>query len=137
VRTSIGSVGRPIVFYDEDCGFCRWSADRLRAWDRHDRLRFAPIQGPDGDRLLADMDPVVRYGSWHVVSEDAGVRSAGAAIPLVLRRLPAGAPLAALAAAFPKATERTYRFTVQHRARLGRLLGQRACAVDPSHVHHG
>ena len=23
-----------LVLYDEDCGFCRWSADRLRAWAR-------------------------------------------------------------------------------------------------------
>ncbi len=32
------------VLYDEDCGFCRWSADKLRAWDTRRRLTFAAIQ---------------------------------------------------------------------------------------------
>ena len=40
-----------LVLYDEDCGSCRWSADRLRALDRRRaRLRFAPIQ-TSGDVL--------------------------------------------------------------------------------------
>ena len=32
------------VLYDEDCGFCRWSADKLRRWDTRGRLTFAAIQ---------------------------------------------------------------------------------------------
>lgn len=119
------------VLYDEDCGFCRWSADRLRAWDRHDRLAFASIQGTEGTRLLASMDPADRLASWHVVGADGEIRSAGAAVPKALRRLPGGAPLAAVSAAFPRTTERLYRWTVLHRTRLGRMLGQRACAVRP------
>ena len=119
------------VLYDEDCGFCRWSADRLRAWDRHDRLAFASIQGTEGTRLLASMDPADRLASWHVVGADGEIRSAGAAVPAALRRLPGGAPLAAVSAAFPRTTERLYRWTVLHRTRLGRMLGRRACAVRP------
>ena len=120
------------VLYDEDCGFCRWSADRLRAWDRHDRLAFASIQGTEGARLLASMDPADRLASWHVVRRGRrdplrGRRGPGARC----RRLPGGAPLAAVSAAFPRTTERLYRWTVRHRTRLGRMLGQRACAVRP------
>jgi predicted DCC family thiol-disulfide oxidoreductase YuxK len=122
----------PIVFFDRDCGFCRWSCERLRAWDRGGRLRFAPIQGPQGDRWLGELSPQARLGSWHLVGPDGSIVSAGAALPPTLRLLPGGRPLAALFAAAPSATERLYRWTVRHRARLGALLGQRACAVDPA-----
>ena len=36
-------MGTVTVPYDDDCGFCRGSADRLRARDRLDRLRFVAI----------------------------------------------------------------------------------------------
>ena len=128
---SIGGVDVPIVFFDQDCGFCRWCSDRLRAWDRHGRLRFAPIQGAEGDRWLGSMSPEARLGSWHLVSPDGSIVSAGAALPPTLRLLPGGRPLAGLFAASPSMTERLYRWTVRHRVRLGALLGQRACSVDP------
>ena len=38
------------IAYDEDCGACRWTAERLRRWDRAGRLAFVPIQ--DADDLL-------------------------------------------------------------------------------------
>ena len=123
---------RAIVLYDEDCGFCRWSAGRLRTWDRRGRLAFAPIEGAVGGRSLAHVDPRARTASWHLITEDGRVWSAGAAIPQVLRRLPAGAAVAPLFETFPDATERAYRWVARHRARLGAALGQQACAVDPS-----
>ena len=121
-----------IVFFDEDCAFCRWSADRLRAWDRRGRLRFATIQGAEGDRRLGHMDAETRLRSWHVVTPDGAVRSAGAALPPTLRLLPGGRPLAAVAAISPTATEGAYRWVARHRGRLARIVGQRACAVNPS-----
>jgi predicted DCC family thiol-disulfide oxidoreductase YuxK len=56
----------------------------------------------------------------------------GKAVPQLARLLPAGAPIAALASAFPRATNRAYRWVARHRERLGRVLGERACAVDPA-----
>jgi predicted DCC family thiol-disulfide oxidoreductase YuxK len=123
---------RAIVLYDEDCGFCRWSADRLRVWDRPGRLAFAPIEGVVGARTLARVDPPARTASWHLITEDGRVWSAGAAIPQVLRRLPAGAVVAPLFETFPGTTERAYGWFARHRIRLGAALGQQACAVDPS-----
>jgi predicted DCC family thiol-disulfide oxidoreductase YuxK len=119
------------VFFDEDCGFCRWSSDRLRAWDRAGRLRFAPIRGPEGDRWLGALTLKSRLGSWHVVTRDGRVWSAGAALPPTLRLLPGGRPLAAALELSPAATERLYQWVARHRARFGSLLGQRACGVDP------
>jgi len=45
---------RAVLLYDRDCGFCRWSAAKLMAWDRGRRLLPVPIQDPQADRLLAD-----------------------------------------------------------------------------------
>jgi predicted DCC family thiol-disulfide oxidoreductase YuxK len=132
VVRSIDGMDTATVFFDEDCGFCRWSADRLRSWDRAGRLRFATIQGPEGDRVLGDMDPATRLASWHLVSRDGRRWSAGAAVAPTIRLLPGGRPLAVVFALSPWATERLYQWTVRHRLRLGALLGQAACSVDPS-----
>ena len=125
-------MSRAIVIYDEDCGFCRWSADRLRAWDRRQALRFVPLQDRETDRLLEEIPRERRGQSWHLVEPDGRVWSAGAAVPRVLRRLPLGAPFASLAEAAPGWTDHAYTVAARRRATLGHLLGQRACAVDPS-----
>ena len=112
---------RAIVLYDHDCGFCRWALSKLLAWDRDARLRPAPIQSPEGDRLLAGMSDEKRLSSWHLV-EDGEVRSGGAAFEPLLRRLPGGGPLAALAGRFPAATERAYRAVAGRRGAIGPRL---------------
>lgn len=123
---------RAVLLYDEDCGICRWAADRLLAWDRDRRLRASPIQGDEGRRLLAGIDPERRLASWHLATTDARVFSAGAAVPPLLKLLPGGGPLAALASASPATTELIYRLASRNRTRLGRVVGASACAVDPS-----
>jgi len=125
-------VERATVFFDGDCGFCRWSAEWLRRWDRGHRLRFATLRSPDADAALSALDPPTRDGSWHLVTADGRIRSAGDAIPAILRLLPGGAPLAWLASLSPPLTEAAYRGISRNRHRLGRLIGQRACAVDPT-----
>ena len=122
---------RAVIFYDADCGFCRWSLDRLLAWDRRRRLRPIALQDPEADALLSGMDAETKMDSWHLVMSDGGVYSAGAAVAPLARLLPGGAPVAALASTFPQSTERLYRWVAAHRHKLGRLIGQRACAVDP------
>jgi predicted DCC family thiol-disulfide oxidoreductase YuxK len=123
---------RATVLYDEDCGVCRWSADKLRAWDRRGSLHFASLQSAETDGWLSGMDDATRYASWHVVTADGRVYSGGAAVPVVLRHLPAGVPFASVMAAMPATTERLYQVAVRNRARLGRVIGARACDVDPS-----
>jgi predicted DCC family thiol-disulfide oxidoreductase YuxK len=93
--------GVSVVLYDRDCGFCRWSADRILAWDRARRLRAVAIQSVEGARLLAALDPDARLGSWH---------------------LPGGQPLASLFAMFPGLTARAYTFVARHRALWARVL---------------
>jgi predicted DCC family thiol-disulfide oxidoreductase YuxK len=121
-----------IVLFDRDCGLCRWTAERLRRWDRGGRLAFVPLGKPRAAALLPHLTPRERLGSWHLVSPDGTVRSGGAAVPGALELLPGGRPLAAAARRFPGPTDRAYRWVADHRTVLGRLLGRRACAVDPS-----
>jgi len=119
------------VCYDDDCGLCRWCAWQLRHWDRHARLRFVALTDTAADELLRELSADERRSSWHLVTPDGRVWSGGAAVPRVLDQLPGGRPLAALADRFPSLTERAYRWLADRRERIGRLLGQEACAVDP------
>jgi predicted DCC family thiol-disulfide oxidoreductase YuxK len=120
------------VLYDRDCGFCAWSADKLRRWDGHrKRLRFVPLQAAETDGLLGPMSHDERFASWHVVTQGR-VSSGGAALGPVLRALPGGFPAAVIVERFPRTTESVYRLVSANRLRLGAVLGQAACAVDPS-----
>lgn len=95
---------------------------KVLAWDRSGRVRPVSIEGVEGDRLLEGMDPGERMDSWHLVTEGGDRHSAGAAVAPLMALLPGGRPLAALAARFPRATERAYRWVADHRSPLGRLL---------------
>jgi predicted DCC family thiol-disulfide oxidoreductase YuxK len=118
------------VAYDEDCGACRWTAERLRRWDRAGRLAFVPIQRADD--LLRALPAAQRLDAMHAITGDGRVFTGGAAIPVIVRELPAGLPISWLAAVWPRGTERLYRTIAARRTRIGRWLGQDACAVDPS-----
>jgi predicted DCC family thiol-disulfide oxidoreductase YuxK len=63
-----------------------------------------------------------RLASWHLVLRSGEVRSGGAAAAPLARLLPGGRPLAALFDAFPRATERAYRWVADHRSALARLV---------------
>jgi predicted DCC family thiol-disulfide oxidoreductase YuxK len=114
-------VSRTPILYDDDCGFCRVSCAAVLVLDRRRRLRPVAIQSGEGERLLADMPPEQRLDSWHLVTGDQQVHSAGAAFAPLLRLLGAGAVAAALAR-FPAGTERAYRFVANRRSPLGRRL---------------
>ena len=110
------------LLYDSDCGFCKWSLDKVLAWDRHRRVRPVAIQSPEGQRLLASMPEAERLESWHLVLPSGEVRSAGAAAAPLARLLPGGRPLAAAFDSFPGATQRAYLWVAGHRSALARLV---------------
>jgi predicted DCC family thiol-disulfide oxidoreductase YuxK len=111
------------VLYDDDCGFCKWSLDKILAWDRRRRLRPVAIQSDEGQALLADVPEPRRLDSWHLVLPSGEIRSAGAAAEPLARMLPGGRALAWLFHTFPGTTERAYRFVADHRDRFARLVG--------------
>jgi predicted DCC family thiol-disulfide oxidoreductase YuxK len=122
---------KPVLLYDSDCGFCRWSVDKILAWDRRGSLRPVALQAAEAAELLGDMAEERRMASWHLVTSEGKVYSRGAAAPPLLRMLPGGSPLAAVLAAFPGITDRVYGWVAEHRDRLGRIVGSEACSVDP------
>ena len=116
---------RAVILYDADCGFCRWSLQKILAWDRQNRLRPVALQDPEADRLLGGMNREEKMSSWHLVMPDGTVHSSGDAVPPLMRLLPGGTPLAAVASAFPRSTEAMYRWVARNRGTLGRVLRAR------------
>jgi predicted DCC family thiol-disulfide oxidoreductase YuxK len=115
------------LFYDADCGFCRWTLAKVAAWDRRRALRLVPLQDTaEADRLLGPMDEQTRMGSWHLVTPDGQVHSAGRGFAPLLRLLPGGRPVARLVELTQPVVDAAYRFVADHRSALGRLVPRRA-----------
>ena len=110
------------VLYDADCGFCKWLLSGLLRWDRATRLRPIALQRSEADDLLRELTPAERMASWHLVSPAGDCRSGGAAVPPLLRLLPAGRVPAAGLARLPKLTDRGYRWVAQHRSQLSKCV---------------
>ena len=121
-----------VLLFDGDCGFCRWAADKLLVWGRGRPLRAVALQSHEADDLLGPMDDLAKMGSWHFVDRRGLAYSASAAVAPLMRELPLGWPAATAASAFPGLTDRSYRWLSRNRFRFGRMLGERACAVDPA-----
>jgi predicted DCC family thiol-disulfide oxidoreductase YuxK len=115
------------LFYDADCGLCRWTAAKVGAWDRRGAVRLTPLQHrAEADRLLPGMDLDTRMASWHLVTPDGEVHSGGRGVAPLLRLLPGGGPPARLASALQPVTDRAYEFVAEHRSAFGRLIPRRA-----------
>jgi predicted DCC family thiol-disulfide oxidoreductase YuxK len=100
---------RPRLYYDEDCGFCRWALAWVLRWDRRGRLQPVRIERPE------DLD------SWHF--ERGGRRwSAGEAFAPLLEELPGGRLLAPLAHRLEWLLAPAYRWVARNRAVLSKLV---------------
>jgi predicted DCC family thiol-disulfide oxidoreductase YuxK len=122
---------RPRLYYDHDCGFCRWTLAWVLRWDRRHRLRPVPIESPEGDRELGDLGGA-RPESWHLV-RDGRRWSGGHAFAPLLKELPGGRLLAPVARRLEWLLVPGYRWVADHRSALSRLVparcGARADAV--------
>jgi predicted DCC family thiol-disulfide oxidoreductase YuxK len=118
--TSAGD--RAVLLYDGDCRFCRFSLERVLAWDRHSRIRPLALQDPEAERLLARLDAQARMDSWHLVERDGTLSSAGRAVAPLLRLLPGGRPLARIAELSPRLTEAAYGLVARNRPVLNRVV---------------
>jgi len=121
----------PVILFDSNCGFCRWSLSKILVLDRAGRLRPVALQSSEADDLLSEINPERRMVSWHLIV-GGRIHTGGEAVSHLARLLPAGTPIALLASTFPRMTDRAYRWVARHRDRLGRALGEQACAVDPT-----
>ena len=112
-----------LVFYDEECGYCRWSVAQLLRFDRDQRLRLIAIQSPEGERSLADVAPELRLESAHLIDGEGKLFSGGDAAAPIAAALPALAPTAALLRRLSSPVNASYNLIAANRERIGRLVG--------------
>jgi len=117
---------QPTVLYDTDCGFCRWTVAIILKWDRAEKLRTAEIQGATGERLLTGMSEATKLASWHFVTEQGEVYSAGSAFPHLFNLLPGGSVFSWLTSVFYRPTEFFYRLVADNRSTLSKFVPKSA-----------
>jgi predicted DCC family thiol-disulfide oxidoreductase YuxK len=110
------------LFYDADCGFCKWALSAVLAWDRQGRLVPVALQSDRARSQLGDLAPEQRLASVHLVAPDGRRLSAGAAIAPLFRLLPGGALLALGFARAPRLTARAYEWVASHRSQLSKAV---------------
>jgi predicted DCC family thiol-disulfide oxidoreductase YuxK len=109
------------LIYDGECAFCRWCVGLVARWDAHARVRPVAFQ----DRAALDGLPPIPQSAleaaMHLVSPSGEVRAGAAAMPAVLRLLPAVAPMALLfrVPGVPGLAAWTYAAVARNRHRLG------------------
>lgn len=115
---------RARLYYDADCGFCRWTLAWILRWDRGWRLYPLPVESAAGDRDLGDLGEA-RLESWHLVRGDERY-SGGRAFAPLLEELRGGGLLAPIARRLEFALVPGYRWVADHRGGLSRLVPRRS-----------
>lgn len=113
-----------ILFYDAECPACRAFTRLVLAADTERRVRTAPLDSPEADRLLGGLDEKTRKRSYHLVV-DGRVHSAGEGIGPLLEQVRLLRPLGRLVRGSPaagRAAAAGYRLLARHRAVIGRWL---------------
>jgi predicted DCC family thiol-disulfide oxidoreductase YuxK len=111
---------RPVIVYDDDCGFCTWSARWAVRHGPFDAVGFANLTPDQRDRLPADFEDCA-----HLLTAN-DVYSCGAATEWTILRI---APslhwlfvVIRLVPGYTRIRERLYRWVADHRAWLGSFL---------------
>ena len=112
-----------LVFYDDQCGYCRWSVAQLLRLDRNRRLRLIAIQSPEGERLLAGVAPELRLASAHLIDGDGQLFSGGEAAAPIAASLPSLARTAPLLRRLSRPVSVSYNLIAANRERVGLLVG--------------
>lgn len=117
--------GQALLLYDGVCGLCDRIVHFVLKRDRSDRFRFAPLQGPTAEQVLARHGIDARdLDTFHLVLDVGGpserVVSRGQGAAVALRRLPGlwrliGAVLAVLPR---RLVDGGYRFVAERRYRI-------------------
>ena len=85
---------RPVLFYDGECRFCRFTARAIAKLDRRRRFGYLPFSDELAAHLLATVPEERRLHSIHLVFPDGEILSAGDALAELSRVLPLGSLVA-------------------------------------------
>ena len=134
------STSNPIVLYDGVCGLCNRAVQFLLKRDRHDRLRFAPLQSDFAGTLLKrhgldhqDLDTV--YVVLNSGEANEALLAKGDAFLLFTKEIGGVWSIARLAKIIPRPMRNwLYDFVARHRYQV---FGKyEACMLpDPRHKH--
>jgi predicted DCC family thiol-disulfide oxidoreductase YuxK len=116
--------GEGILFYDARCPGCRAFAHLILWADTGRRLRSAPLDSPEADRILGHLSKEQRYGSFHLFSEGT-LWSGGDAIGPTLERLSSMGAVGRFLRRSPaasRAATAVYGFAARHRGRVAPLF---------------
>lgn len=115
---------RPVVVYDDDCGFCTWCAEWIVRRGAFDTVGFANLTPEQHARLPADFTDCT-----HLLT-DAGVYSCGEAVEQALIRAypDLRRPFGVLdrSPGYARLRERLYEWVADNRAWFGRV-----CSAEP------
>ncbi len=120
VLTANAAPQRPVLIYDDACGFCRRWVRRLKRWDRRDRIALLPLQDDRAVPLAGRPRPALERAA-HAVLPSGEVFAGAAAFRALCQYLPGGAlPRAVLAVpgALPVA-ERLYTWVARRWGPVG------------------
>lgn len=112
-----------LIFFDQDCGFCRRMLRIVYRRDQHVQQRLFPIALQDRatERELAEFNGEELMESWHLKTPTGEVFSGGAAIAPLIEILKLPDSLASMARNHPDLADRGYRWVARHRGIFGRL----------------
>ncbi|MGH2547320.1 MAG: DCC1-like thiol-disulfide oxidoreductase family protein [Actinomycetota bacterium] len=113
-----------ILFYDAGCPGCRLFARIILAADVERRIRTAPLDSPEADRVLGGMPKRQRFGSYHLVVGDRVASGASGMGPL-LEQARLVRPLGRLvrrSRAARALAGGAYRFIARHRGKVAGFL---------------
>jgi predicted DCC family thiol-disulfide oxidoreductase YuxK len=111
---------RPVVLFDGDCRFCRWSARALERIDRRRRLAFLPFDDPRAEALLHSVPADERRTHVWLADAGGGLSGGGAAAVRLLSLL--GSARVARLPGIATVIGRGYDAVSSARGRLGRLV---------------
>jgi predicted DCC family thiol-disulfide oxidoreductase YuxK len=116
-----GAAAAWTLIYDGDCAFCGRCVALVRRWDARGRVRAVPFQDPDALSGLPAIPRAALESAMHLVSPTGEVSAGAAALPVILRLLPLGTPVASLfrIPGVPVLASRVYETVARNRHRLG------------------
>lgn len=77
-----------ILAYDTDCGPCTRFSHVVDILDKHEKIDFVSLAEADKKGLLDKIPPLLRYKSFHLISEKGEVKSGPEALLELIALLP-------------------------------------------------
>lgn len=114
---------RPVLLYDGECRFCRFTARVVDRLDRREELAILPFQDDAAAPLLAELPERERSATWRLARPDGSLAGYGAGGPELLAAMGVTRPVGRLLGRVPDSVlDRLYALAARNRSALGRFV---------------